>query len=178
LRNLFTWERGVMRRSPSAGRPQRPLASGTSASSARHFAQRRRPRLWPPASAPLKGHGRDRAHRSGTHCQHSVRRRPHGAVVLESGSFRRDEEIMDAVRRITRESIRRALVTHPSSEVMFGAATFQARGIPAWMQARINFPDAPPQALQVLRTSAPSEDTRAKRCPTLDSRAGSDSQEA
>lgn len=59
---------------------------------------------------------------------------PRGVVVVESGvSFRHGEEIIAAVARITRKPIRLVVITHPSQEVVFGAAAFQARGIPVWM---------------------------------------------
>lgn len=59
---------------------------------------------------------------------------PRGVVVVESGvSFRHGEEIIAAVGRITRQPIRLVIITHPSQEVVFGAAAFQARGIPVWM---------------------------------------------
>ena len=59
---------------------------------------------------------------------------PRGVLVVESGvSFRHGEEIIAAVGRITRKPIRLVVITHPSQEVVFGAAAFQARGIPVWM---------------------------------------------
>ena len=59
---------------------------------------------------------------------------PRGVVVVESGvSFRHGEEIIAAVGRITRKPIRLVVITHASQEVVFGAAAFQARGIPVWM---------------------------------------------
>jgi len=59
---------------------------------------------------------------------------PRGVVVVESGvSFRHGEEIIAAVSRITRKPIQLVVITHASQEVVFGAAAFQARGIPVWM---------------------------------------------
>ena len=56
---------------------------------------------------------------------------PRGVVVVDTGvSLRQGEEIIAAVRRVTRRPIRLAIVTHPSQEVVFGAAAFQIRGIP------------------------------------------------
>ena len=59
---------------------------------------------------------------------------PRGVVVVESGvSFRHGEEIIAAVSRITRKPILLVVITYASQEVVFGAAAFQARGIPVWM---------------------------------------------
>jgi glyoxylase-like metal-dependent hydrolase (beta-lactamase superfamily II) len=57
-----------------------------------------------------------------------------GVVVIDSGvSFRHGEAIIAAVRRLTHRPIRLAILTHPSQEVVFGAAAFQAHGIPVLM---------------------------------------------
>ncbi len=62
---------------------------------------------------------------------------PRGVVVIESGvSFRHGEAIIAAVGRVTRKPIRLVVITHASQEVVFGAAAFQARGIPVWMHRR------------------------------------------
>ena len=59
---------------------------------------------------------------------------PRGVIVVESGvSFRHGDEIIAAVERITRKPIRLVVITHASQEAVFGAAAFQARGIPVWM---------------------------------------------
>jgi len=59
---------------------------------------------------------------------------PRGVVVVDSGaSFRHGEAIIGAVERVTRAPIRLVVLTHPSQEVIFGAAAFQARGIPVLM---------------------------------------------
>ena len=59
---------------------------------------------------------------------------PRGVVVVESGvSFRHGEEIIAAVEGVTRKPIRLVIITHASQEVVFGAAAFQARGIPVLM---------------------------------------------
>jgi glyoxylase-like metal-dependent hydrolase (beta-lactamase superfamily II) len=61
---------------------------------------------------------------------------PRGVVVVDSGvSFREGEAIIAAVRRVTRRPIRLVVITHASREVVFGAAAFQAHGIPVWMHA-------------------------------------------
>ena len=59
---------------------------------------------------------------------------PRGVVVVDSGvSFRHGEEIIAAVGRVTRQPIRLLVLTHAGQRVVFGAAAFQARGIPVWM---------------------------------------------
>lgn len=59
---------------------------------------------------------------------------PRGVVVVDTGiSFRDGEDIIAAVRHVTRQPIRMAILTHPSQEAIFGAAAFQARGIPVLM---------------------------------------------
>ena len=61
---------------------------------------------------------------------------PRGVVVVDSGvSLRQGETIIAAVRQVTRRPIRLVVMTHASREVVFGAAAFQARGIPVWMHA-------------------------------------------
>ena len=56
---------------------------------------------------------------------------PDGVVVVDTGiSYREGEEIIAAVKRISNRPIRLAILTHPSQEAIFGAAAFQARGIP------------------------------------------------
>lgn len=58
----------------------------------------------------------------------------HGVVVVDTGvSYRHGEAIIAAVRRATTRPIRLAILTHPSQEVVFGAAAFQAHGIPVLM---------------------------------------------
>jgi glyoxylase-like metal-dependent hydrolase (beta-lactamase superfamily II) len=59
---------------------------------------------------------------------------PRGVVVIDSGvSFREGEDIIAAVGRVSRQPIRLLIITHPSQEVVFGAAAFQARGIPVML---------------------------------------------
>jgi len=59
---------------------------------------------------------------------------PRGVVVIESGvSYRHGEAIIAAVAAVTRRPIRLVIVTHAAQEVLFGAAAFQARGIPVLM---------------------------------------------
>ena len=59
---------------------------------------------------------------------------PRGVVVVESGvSFRHGEAIIAAVEAVTRRPIRLVIVTHAAQDVLFGAAAFQARGIPVLM---------------------------------------------
>jgi len=57
-----------------------------------------------------------------------------GVVVVESGvSFRHGEAIIAAVEAVTRRPIRLVVITHAGQDVVFGAAAFQARGIPVLM---------------------------------------------
>jgi glyoxylase-like metal-dependent hydrolase (beta-lactamase superfamily II) len=59
---------------------------------------------------------------------------PRGVAVVESGvSFRHGEAIIEALGRITPRPIRLLILTHAGQEVVFGAAAFQARGIPVLM---------------------------------------------
>jgi glyoxylase-like metal-dependent hydrolase (beta-lactamase superfamily II) len=59
---------------------------------------------------------------------------PRGVVVIDSGASRRQgDEIIAAVTSVTREPIRLLVLTHAAQEVVFGAAAFQARGIPVLM---------------------------------------------
>jgi glyoxylase-like metal-dependent hydrolase (beta-lactamase superfamily II) len=56
---------------------------------------------------------------------------PRGVVVIDTGISRAEgEAIVSAVRAVTAKPIMLAILTHPSQEVIFGAAAFQARGIP------------------------------------------------
>ena len=59
---------------------------------------------------------------------------PNGVAVIDTGiSSQAGVEVIAAVRRVTREPIRLVILTHPGQEVIFGAAAFQARGIPILM---------------------------------------------
>ncbi len=59
---------------------------------------------------------------------------PRGVVVVDSGASRRQgDEIIAAVASVTRQPIRLLVLTHADQEVVFGAAAFQARGIPVLM---------------------------------------------
>lgn len=59
---------------------------------------------------------------------------PRGVVVVDSGASRRQgDEIITAVASVTRQPIRLLVLTHAAQEVVFGAAAFQARGIPVLM---------------------------------------------
>jgi glyoxylase-like metal-dependent hydrolase (beta-lactamase superfamily II) len=56
---------------------------------------------------------------------------PKGIVVVNTGaSYRDGEDIIAAVKRISNRPILLAILTHPGQEAIFGAAAFQARGIP------------------------------------------------
>ncbi len=58
-----------------------------------------------------------------------------GVAVIDTGiSWRAGVEVMSAVRGVTRQPIRLVILTHPGQEAIFGAAAFQARGIPVLMQ--------------------------------------------
>lgn len=62
---------------------------------------------------------------------------PRGVVVIDSGTSRRDgAAIIAAVREVTARPIRLLVLTYPGQEAIFGAAAFQARGIPVLMHAR------------------------------------------
>jgi len=55
---------------------------------------------------------------------------PRGVAVVDTGiSAREGEAIIAAVRRVTDQPIRLAILTHPSQEAIFGAAAFQSRGV-------------------------------------------------
>jgi glyoxylase-like metal-dependent hydrolase (beta-lactamase superfamily II) len=54
-----------------------------------------------------------------------------GVVVVSTGaSYREGENIIAAVKSISNRPILLAILTHPGQEAIFGAAAFQARGIP------------------------------------------------
>ncbi len=52
------------------------------------------------------------------------------AVVNTGASYRDGEDIIAAVKSISNRPILLAILTHPGQEAIFGAAAFQARGIP------------------------------------------------
>lgn len=59
---------------------------------------------------------------------------PRGVVVIDSGASRREgDDIIAAVASATRKPVRLLVLTHAAQEVVFGAAAFQARGIPVLM---------------------------------------------
>jgi glyoxylase-like metal-dependent hydrolase (beta-lactamase superfamily II) len=56
---------------------------------------------------------------------------PRGVVIVDSGtSYLEGEDIIAAVKSVSNRPIRLVILTHPGQEVIFGAAAFQARGIP------------------------------------------------
>ena len=62
---------------------------------------------------------------------------PGGVIVVNTGiSYREGEEIIVAVKSVTNRPIRLAILTHPGQEAIFGAAAFQARGIPVLAHRR------------------------------------------
>jgi glyoxylase-like metal-dependent hydrolase (beta-lactamase superfamily II) len=62
---------------------------------------------------------------------------PLGVVVVDTGSsYREGEEIIAAIRSISNLPIRLAILTHPGAEAIFGAAAFQAHGIPVLAHRR------------------------------------------
>jgi glyoxylase-like metal-dependent hydrolase (beta-lactamase superfamily II) len=62
---------------------------------------------------------------------------PDGVIVIDTGiSYRQGEEIIAAVKNVSDRPIRLAILTHPSQEAIFGAAAFQARGIPVLAHRR------------------------------------------
>lgn len=59
---------------------------------------------------------------------------PRGVVVVGSGaSFRQGRDVIAAIGNVTRRPIRLVVLTHAGQEVVFGAAAFQAQGIPVLM---------------------------------------------
>jgi glyoxylase-like metal-dependent hydrolase (beta-lactamase superfamily II) len=59
---------------------------------------------------------------------------PRGVAVVDTGISHRDGlDILAAVRRVTRQPVRVAIVTHPGEAAIFGASAFQERGIPVLM---------------------------------------------
>jgi glyoxylase-like metal-dependent hydrolase (beta-lactamase superfamily II) len=62
---------------------------------------------------------------------------PDGVIVVDTGiSYRQGEAIIAAVESVARHPIRLAILTHPGQEAIFGAAAFQARGIPVLAHRR------------------------------------------
>lgn len=62
---------------------------------------------------------------------------PGGVIVVDTGiSYRQGEQIIAAVKSVSNLPIRLAILTHPSQEAIFGAAAFQARGIPVLAHRR------------------------------------------
>jgi glyoxylase-like metal-dependent hydrolase (beta-lactamase superfamily II) len=60
---------------------------------------------------------------------------PRGVVVVDSGvSARHGEAAIAAVGAVTTQPIRLLVLTHAGQEAVFGAASFQARGIPVLMR--------------------------------------------
>jgi glyoxylase-like metal-dependent hydrolase (beta-lactamase superfamily II) len=56
---------------------------------------------------------------------------PRGVVVIDTGiSYRQGEDIIAAVKGVSDRPIALAILSHPEQEAVFGAAAFQARGIP------------------------------------------------
>ena len=54
-----------------------------------------------------------------------------GVVIVNTGaSYREGEDIIEAVKSVSDRPILLAILTHPGQEAIFGAAAFQARGIP------------------------------------------------
>src|SRR5438874_3144449 len=54
-----------------------------------------------------------------------------GVVVVDTGiSYREGEDILAAVKSVSSLPVVLAILTHPGQEAIFGAAAFQARGIP------------------------------------------------
>jgi glyoxylase-like metal-dependent hydrolase (beta-lactamase superfamily II) len=59
---------------------------------------------------------------------------PAGVAIIDTGmSYRAGVEVIAAVRRVTLQPIRLVILTHPGQEAIFGAAAFQAHGIPILM---------------------------------------------
>jgi glyoxylase-like metal-dependent hydrolase (beta-lactamase superfamily II) len=60
---------------------------------------------------------------------------PRGIVVVNTGiSYAQGEAIIAAVQSVSNRPILLAILTHPGQEAIFGAAAFQARGIPVLAQ--------------------------------------------
>ena len=59
---------------------------------------------------------------------------PRGVAVIDSGISNRDGlTILSAVRKVTEQPVRLVILTHPGQDAIFGAAAFQALGIPVLM---------------------------------------------
>ena len=62
---------------------------------------------------------------------------PGGVIVVDTGiSYRQGETIIAAIEKVTRRPVRLAILTHAGQEAIFGAAAFQARGIPVLAHRR------------------------------------------
>lgn len=60
-----------------------------------------------------------------------------GVIAVDTGtSFQHGEALLQAIAQVTDKPVRLALVTHARQEFLFGAAAFQARGIPVQMHRR------------------------------------------
>ncbi len=72
-----------------------------------------------------------------------------GVVAIDTGtSYRHGQALLRAIQSVTDKQVELALVTHTRPEFLFGAAAFQAQGIPVYMQ---------PQAAELMRA-------RCERC--------------
>ena len=61
----------------------------------------------------------------------------HGVVVVDTGtSYAHGQALLAAVREVTAQPVRVALVTHTRPEFLFGGAAFRERGIPVRMHSR------------------------------------------
>ncbi len=60
-----------------------------------------------------------------------------GVLAIDTGtSYAHGTALLQAIGRITDRPVRAAIVTHARQEFLFGAAAYQARDIPVWMQRR------------------------------------------
>lgn len=58
-----------------------------------------------------------------------------GVVAIDTGtSYRQGVGLLASIHRVTSQPVRLALITHARQEFIFGAAAFQAQGIPVQMQ--------------------------------------------
>lgn len=59
---------------------------------------------------------------------------PRGVLVVDSGtSFGHGQAVLQAIARVTDQPVKLLLLTHVHQEFVFGAAAFQARGVPVAM---------------------------------------------
>lgn len=96
---------------------------------------------------------------------------PRGVVVVDSGACaRQGEDIIDAVARVTPRPILLLVLTHAGQEAVFGAAAFQAHGIPVLMHrdAAVLMASRCETCLRVLRETLGEQTIKGTRIVTPD----------